>query len=103
MIKKYLDVLFAGNTPQSEIPEDTKNWRRALWLPSLNRVFEGIDSKEGHGSIVRRNASQIPLDDKTAVGAIVFNGYWDDKFLAIDTTTTKPSQEAPEGYTFYQQ
>lgn len=83
--------------PELDVPDETKNWHRALLVPTIEKVFEGTNPLESYYSILQRNMSEIPAGDNSGISTVVFEGNWDDKFIVLESPT-----EVPEEYTPYQ-
>lgn len=101
-MERYARAFLDGDSIPEEldIPDNTKNWRRALLDQTEAKVFEGINPLESINEITQRNISEIHGNDN--LSAVVCDGYWDDKFLLTDSTVSDPSTVVPAEYTFYQ-
>lgn len=103
-ISRYAKTFIDFDTIPEEIdiPDDTKNWRRAIFVPTIGKVFEGATPLEGYNEIMQKSMPEIT--DNSGVSTVAFDGYWDDTFLVIEPSTdgTELSTKVPAEYTPYE-
>ena len=91
--RTFLD--FDTMPEEIDIPDDTKNWRRVIFVPTIGKVFEGTTSLEGYNAIMQRCMSEIPAGDNSSQSTLAFDGYWDDKFLVTESPIEVPAEYTP--------
>ncbi len=80
--------------PGLDIPDGTANWNRALLVPTIGKVFEGINPQEGYNAIVQRNIAEIT--DNSGISTVVFNDRdGDEKFIVLESPTDVPAEYTP--------
>lgn len=96
-IRRYAKTFLDQDTIPGEIdiPDDTKNWRRAIFVPTIGKVFEGTTPLEGYNAIMQRCMSEIPAGDNSSQSTLAFDGYWDDKFLITESPIEIPAEYTP--------
>lgn len=80
--------------PGLDVPDGTENWNRALFVPTIGKVFEGLNPQEGYNAIVQRNMAEIT--DNSGISTVVFGDrYGDEKFIVLESPTEVPAEYTP--------
>lgn len=98
LIDDYLEVLFQGSIPTSQVPDGTTDWERAIWIPLKGLIVVGNKLEESHSSIINRSVSAFSPNDYAICG-VTFEG--DKEYFAVDSDTILPKQPLPSSYTLF--
>jgi hypothetical protein len=96
VIDRYARVILDQDdipVPGFDIPDGTGNWNRALFVPTIGKVFEGINSQEGYNAITQRNMAAIT--DNSGISTVVFEGDAGDKFIVLESPADVPTEYTP--------
>jgi len=97
LINRYAKAILDQDdipVPGLDIPDGTGNWNRALLVPTIGKVFEGINPQEGYNAIVQRNMAMIT--DNSGISTVVFDDRdSDEKFIVLESPTEVPAEYTP--------